>query len=65
MMRTEVRRPGCPAERWYWTADQVSLLNVIARVCLTDHVPESVLGRAVRPRRLADGCLRTPLRDST
>ena len=38
MMRTEVRRPRCPVERWYWIADQVSLLNVIACVRLTGHV---------------------------
>jgi hypothetical protein len=65
MMRTEVRRPRCPVERWYWTADQVSLLNVITRVRLTDHVPESVLDRAGRARGPADGCLRNSLRATT
>ena len=45
-MRTEVRRLLSPVERWYWIVDQVSPLNVIARVRLTGHVPEGVLERA-------------------
>ena len=45
MMRTEVRRPRCPVERWYWIADQVSPLNVTARVRLTGYVPAGVLKR--------------------
>ena len=45
-MRTEVRRPLSPVERWYWIADQVSPLNVIARVRLTGHVPAGGLERA-------------------
>ena len=44
--RTEVRRPLSPVERWFWIADQVSPLNVIARVRLVGHLPEGVLGRA-------------------
>jgi hypothetical protein len=28
---TEVCRPLSPLERWYWIADQISPLNVIAR----------------------------------
>jgi hypothetical protein len=45
-MRTEVQRPLSPAERWYWIADQISLLNVIARVRLTGHISGDVLDRA-------------------
>jgi hypothetical protein len=45
-MRTEVRRLLSPVERWYWIVDQVSTLNVIARVRLTGHIPEGVLERA-------------------
>ncbi|MGH3675578.1 MAG: hypothetical protein ACRDU5_07555, partial [Mycobacterium sp.] len=46
MMRTEVRRPLSPVERWYWIADQTSPLNVIARVRLTGHLAKGVLERA-------------------
>ncbi len=31
----EVRRPLSPMERWYWICDQISPLNVIARVHVT------------------------------
>ena len=56
-MRTEVRRPRCPVERWYWIADQVSLLNVIARVRLTGHVPAGVLeGRRLTSRLNIHSC---------
>ena len=46
MTQTEVRRPLGPAERWYWIADQISPLNVIARVRLTGHISEHRLARA-------------------
>ena len=36
--QTEVRRLLSPVERWYWIADQVSPLNVIARVRLGGHI---------------------------
>jgi hypothetical protein len=42
-MRTEALRPISPVERWFWIADQVSPLNVVARVRLTGHIPEGVL----------------------
>ena len=45
-MRTEVRRPLSPVERWFWISDQISPLNVIARVRLTSHLAEGVLERA-------------------
>jgi NRPS condensation-like uncharacterized protein len=35
-----------PVERWFWIADQVSTLSVIARVRLTGHLPAGVLERA-------------------
>jgi hypothetical protein len=41
-----VRRPLSPAERWFWIADQISPLNVIARVRLTGHIPDGTLPRA-------------------
>ena len=45
-MTPEVRRPLSPAERWYWIVDQISPLNVIARVRLTGHIPDGLLARA-------------------
>jgi hypothetical protein len=45
MMRTEVLRPRCPVELWYWIAG-VSLLNVIACVRLIGYAPAGVLDRA-------------------
>jgi len=45
-MTPEVRRPLSPAERWYWITDQISPLNVVARVRLTGHVPQGLLQRA-------------------
>lgn len=44
--RTEVSRPLSPVERWYWIADQISHLNVVARVHLTGHFPNGLLERA-------------------
>jgi NRPS condensation-like uncharacterized protein len=46
VMRTEVLRPLSPVERWFWIADQISPLNVIAHVRLTGHVPDGLLERA-------------------
>jgi hypothetical protein len=45
--RVGVRRPLSPLERWYWIADQVSPLNVIARVRLDGDVSPDVLRRAL------------------
>src|SRR6476620_2267764 len=45
-MSPGVRRPLSPAERWFWIADQISPLNVIARVRLTGHIPDGLLARA-------------------
>ena len=45
-MTPRVRRPLSPAERWFWIADQISPLNVIARVRLTGHIPDGTLARA-------------------
>jgi hypothetical protein len=46
-MATEMRRALSPVERWYWIADQVSPLNVIARTRLCGRLPADVLERAV------------------
>ena len=61
-MRTEVRRPLSPVERWYWIADQISPLNVIARVRLTGHVPEGVLERAAADLAAEHPLLRVAIR---
>ena len=61
-MRTEVRRPRCPVERWYWIADQVSLLNVIAHVRLTVHVPAGGLERAAADLAAEHPLLRVAIR---
>ncbi|MFI1160782.1 short-chain dehydrogenase [Streptomyces sioyaensis] len=41
-----VRRPLSPMERWYWICDQISPLNVIARVHVTGAVTGEALSRA-------------------
>ncbi|MEH0971252.1 hypothetical protein V6U77_08990 [Micromonospora sp. CPCC 205546] len=45
-MTGEVRRPLSPMERWYWVCDQVSPLNVVARVRVAGAYPEEDLVRA-------------------
>jgi NAD(P)-dependent dehydrogenase (short-subunit alcohol dehydrogenase family) len=45
-MSAELRRPLSPVERWYWIADQVSPLNVIARVHLSGSIGAGLLERA-------------------
>ena len=45
-MSPELRRPLSPVERWYWIADQVSPLNVVARVHLHGHMAAGLLERA-------------------
>jgi hypothetical protein len=57
VMRTEVRRPLSPVERWFWIADQVSPLNVIARVRI--HPDAAVSHRSAQS--VPDGCLHTLL----
>ncbi|QPL92904.1 short-chain dehydrogenase [Streptomyces clavuligerus] len=42
----EIRRPLSPMERWYWICDQISPLNVVARVRVQGTVPEGALARA-------------------
>jgi hypothetical protein len=44
--RDQVRRPLGAMERWYWICDQISPLNVIARVRLTGSCPPEDLERA-------------------
>lgn len=45
-MNISVLRPLSPAERWFWIADQLSTLNVVARVHLEGHLPAEALKRA-------------------
>ncbi|MGB9226397.1 phthiocerol/phthiodiolone dimycocerosyl transferase family protein [Mycobacterium sp.] len=47
-MTTELRRALSPVERWYWIADQVSPLNVVARVHLRGSISWGLLKRAAR-----------------
>ncbi|MFI1739949.1 short-chain dehydrogenase [Streptomyces sioyaensis] len=42
----QLRRPLSPMERWYWICDQISPLNVIARVHVTGAVTGEALARA-------------------
>jgi hypothetical protein len=46
VMTSELRRALSPAERWYWIADQVSPLNVVARVHLHGNITWGLLKRA-------------------
>lgn len=43
----DASRPLSPVERWYWIADQVSPLNVIARAQVRGHLSLPVLRRAL------------------
>ena len=61
-MRTEVRRPLSAVERWFWIADQISPLNVIARVRVTGHVSEGVLERAAADLAAEHPLLRVAVR---
>ncbi|MGV9677580.1 phthiocerol/phthiodiolone dimycocerosyl transferase family protein [Nocardia sp. NPDC003482] len=45
-MVTEIRRPLGASERWYRICDQLSTLNVVARVRLRGPLPEAVLRAA-------------------
>ena len=45
-MSPELRRALSPVERWYWIADQVSPLNVVARVHLRGYIASGLLERA-------------------
>jgi hypothetical protein len=45
----EIRRPLSPMERWYWICDQMSPLNVIARVHVAgSYAPQDVAWAAAR-----------------
>jgi NRPS condensation-like uncharacterized protein len=58
----EVRRPLSPAERWFWITDQVSPLNVIARVRLTGYIPDGLLRRAAASLAAEHPLLRVAIR---
>ncbi|MFZ3292165.1 hypothetical protein, partial [Mycobacterium sp.] len=45
-MTPQLRRPLSPQERWYWIANQVSPLNVIARVRLHGKISHDLLEAA-------------------
>lgn len=45
-MTAQLQRPLSPLERWYWIADQVSPLNVVARVCLHGTIASGLLEAA-------------------
>lgn len=62
MMRTEVRRSLSPVERWYWIADQISPLNVIARVRLMGGIPSARLERAAAALASEHPLLRVAIR---
>jgi hypothetical protein len=62
VMRTEVRRPLSPVERWFWIADQIAPLNVIAHVRLTGHIPDGVLERAAADLAAEHPLLRVAIR---
>jgi hypothetical protein len=47
--RTEVRRLLSPVERWFWIVDQVTPLNVIARVRLTGRLFDAQFISGVLP----------------
>ncbi|ROO60646.1 hypothetical protein EDC02_2557 [Micromonospora sp. Llam0] len=58
---TEVRRALSPLERWYWIADQVSPLNVIARVQVRGPLPEPMLRAALDRLRRRHPLLRVAI----
>ncbi|WBB53551.1 hypothetical protein [Verrucosispora sp. WMMD573] len=58
---TEVRRALSPLERWYWIADQVSPLNVVARVRVRGPLPATVLRAALHHLRRRHPLLRVAI----
>lgn len=56
-----VRRPLSPLERWYWIADQVSPLNVIARVRVTGQLAPALLRQALDALRVRHPLLRVAI----
>jgi hypothetical protein len=60
--QTEVQRLLSPVERWYWIADQISPLNVIARVRLGGHISGDDLERAAAGLSAEHPLLRVAIR---
>lgn len=58
---TEVRRALSPLERWYWIADQVSPLNVVARVQVRGPLPTALLHAALHRLRRRHPLLRVAI----
>ncbi|MET8152470.1 hypothetical protein ACIBSW_10100 [Actinoplanes sp. NPDC049668] len=57
----EVRRPLGAMERWYWICDQISPLNVVARVRLAGRCPRADLARAAAGLALEHPLLRVAI----
>ncbi|WBB78081.1 hypothetical protein O7606_17730 [Micromonospora sp. WMMD882] len=58
---TEVRRALSPLERWYWIADQISPLNVVARVQVRGPLPDGLLRDALDRLRRRHPLLRVAI----
>ncbi|GIJ24080.1 phthiocerol/phthiodiolone dimycocerosyl transferase family protein [Micromonospora lutea] len=58
---TEVRRTLSPLERWYWIADQVSPLNVVAHVRVRGPLPATLLHAALHHLRRRHPLLRVAI----
>jgi hypothetical protein len=56
-----VRRPLSPVERWYWIADQVSPLNVIARVRVIGRLERDLLRAALDALQVRHPLLRVAI----
>ncbi|MEV8510456.1 condensation domain-containing protein [Actinoplanes sp. NPDC051475] len=59
----DVRRPLSPLERWYWIADQISPLNVIARVRLHGRFPPELARRSLDGLQARHPLLRVAITD--
>jgi hypothetical protein len=62
MMTAEVRHSLSPAEPWYWITDQISPLNVVARVRLTGYIRGGQLTRATTNLAAEHPLLRVAIR---
>lgn len=62
MTAGDMLRPLSPVERWYWIADQVSPLNVIARVRLHGRLSADALERAAAALAAEYPALRVAIR---
>lgn len=58
---SEIRRPLSPVERWYWVCDQISPLNVIARVHVSGAMAPGLLADAAAALVLEHPLLRVAI----